>query len=321
MGDMTKIAWTDRTFNPWEGCQKVGPGCDNCYAETWNARFGGGEAPNWGPGAPRRRTKPANWSKPRRWNREAAEAGIRLKVFCASLADVFDNAVDPAWRRDLWHLISETPHLDWQLVTKRIGNVEKMVPEFWKDGWPPNVWLLITVVNQEEADRDAPKLLEIKERFQIGIVGLSMEPLLGAVDLTKLKRPHTHAYGAGHIDALRGWTLGAGHGYREFDAPAKLDWVIVGGESGRKARQTWVPNIRAIMRQCLDAGVACFVKQMGSSVADRNDAGFEGIEPHEWPDADYSDRIEEDLGGFRDGYQGAPIRIRLHHPKGEDMAE
>jgi len=99
MSENSKIEWTDHTFNPWEGCQKVGPGCDHCYAEMRNARFGGGQPVNWGPGAPRRRTSPATWAMPRRWNAQAdafmARHGRRQRVFCASLADVFDNAVDP----------------------------------------------------------------------------------------------------------------------------------------------------------------------------------------------------------------------------------
>ena len=100
--DKSNIEWTDSTFNPWEGCQKVGPGCDHCYAENRNARFAGGQAVNWGPGAPRRRTSAGNWAKPLRWERERAaffaEHGRRRRVFCASLADVFDNAVPREWR-------------------------------------------------------------------------------------------------------------------------------------------------------------------------------------------------------------------------------
>ena len=132
MSENTKIEWCDHTFNPWEGCQHAGPGCDGCYAEARNARFGGGTAPNWGPGAPRRRTSAANWALPKRWNAQAAafmaQHGRRQRVFCASLADVFDNAVDPQWRDDLFELIAATPNLDWLLLTKRIGNVGNMLP-------------------------------------------------------------------------------------------------------------------------------------------------------------------------------------------------
>ena len=168
MSANTKIEWADHTFNPWEGCTKVGPGCDHCYAEARNARFGGGTANNWGPGAPRRRTSEANWKLPLKWNREAKKLGIRKKVFCASLADVFDNDVETAWRSDLFELITRTLHLDWLLLTKRIGNAKAMLAEacrynyggaYIRQGFLLNVWLGATVVNQEEADRDIPKLL------------------------------------------------------------------------------------------------------------------------------------------------------------------
>ncbi|MGF6851142.1 protein gp37 [Paraburkholderia sp. CI3] len=175
MSQNSKIEWTDHTFNSWEGCQKVGPGCDHCYAETRNARFSGGVAVNWGPGAPRRRTSPANWRKPIVWNAAHAEFfaahGRRQRVFCASLTDVFDNAVDPTWRRDLFDLIAKTPNLDWLLLTKRVGNVMSMISETAQYRFdlnclempclPDNVWLGATIVNQEEADRDIPKLLAV----------------------------------------------------------------------------------------------------------------------------------------------------------------
>ena len=149
MGENTHIEWADHTFNPWEGCQKVGPGCDHCYAEARNARFGGGVAPNWGPGAPRRLTSAANRAKPLKWNAEALRLGTRPRVFCASLADVFDNAVDPRWRNELFATILVTPQLDWLLLTKRIGNVADMVDACpFIDNLPNNAWLGATIVNQ-----------------------------------------------------------------------------------------------------------------------------------------------------------------------------
>ncbi len=262
MAENTKIEWATHTFNPWEGCQKVGPGCDHCYAETRNARYNKGSAPNWGPGAPRRRTSPANWRKPLKWNREAAGQVERPRVFCASLADVFDNAVDPEWRADLFELIRITPNLDWLLLTKRIGNVSAMVD---RDGaiadngaryLPANVWLGATVVNQEEADRDIPKLLATKADLGARIVFLSCEPLLGPVDLRKL-RPDGINF---TLDAL----TGKGEhllGYR--GQTGKIDWVIVGGESGRNARPMHPNWARSLHNQCAGAGVAFFMKQWG----------------------------------------------------------
>jgi len=236
----SKIEWTDHTFNPWEGCQKVGPGCDHCYAETRNARFAGGQAVNWGPGAPRRRTSAANWRKPLAWNaaHEAffAEHGRRQRVFCASLADVFDNAVDAEWRQDLANLILATPNLDWLLLTKRIGNVEKLV-----DGGVfrqlSNVWLGASIVNQLEADRDIPKLLALPARVRF----LSMEPLLGPVDLYPFLEPSMH---------------------EGVDMPG-LDWVIVGGESGPQARPMSIQWARELRDQCDRAAVPFLFKQWG----------------------------------------------------------
>lgn len=238
MAENSKIEWTDHTFNPWEGCQKVGPGCDHCYAEARNARFCGGQAVNWGPGAPRRRTSAANWRKPLAWNSDAgafyAQHGRRQRVFCSSLADVFDNAVDPTWRRDLFDLIELTPNLDWLLLTKRIGNVARMLPTH---DWAArdNVWLGATIVNQVEADRDIPKLLAVPARRRF----LSMEPLLGPVDLGRACR------------------LAA------FHATEVLDWVIVGGESGPSARPMHPDWVRDLRDQCLAAGVPFMFKQWG----------------------------------------------------------
>ena len=109
MAEVSEISWTDATFNPWIGCTKVSPACDHCYAERDNGRRGW--VAGWGPGVPRRRTK--TWGDPLKWNRKATESGLRPRVFCASLADVFDNEVPQAWREDLWALLRATPNLRW----------------------------------------------------------------------------------------------------------------------------------------------------------------------------------------------------------------
>jgi len=261
MSENSKIEWTDHTFNAWEGCQKVSPGCDHCYAETRNARFGGGQAVNWGPGAPRRRTSPANWRKPIAWNAAHdeffASHGRRQRVFCASLADVFDNAVDPAWRRDLFDLIELTPNLDWLLLTKRIGNVFRMVADAKVHDWllgQRNVWLGATITSQAEADRDIPKLLAVPARRRF----LSMEPLLGPVDLTRIDIDgHRELY------PLVGSTgCEDDDGNPMSDLPA-LDWVIVGGESGPGARPMHPHWARDLRDQCAAAGVPFLFKQWG----------------------------------------------------------
>ena len=248
MAENTKIEWAHHTFNSWEGCQKVGPGCDNCYAEARNARFAGGQAVNWGPGAPRRRTSAGNWAMPVKWNRQAQAAGIRFRVFCASLADVFDNEVDPQWREDLFTLIERTPHLDWLLLTKRIGNVGNMLPvPFDFDRHYPNVWIGATIVNQEEADRDIPKLLAVPARVRF----LSMEPLLGPVDLAHV-RARISASRSGITKAI---CYPGGEPW--------VNWVIVGGESGPHARPMHPDWARSLRDQCQAAGVPLLFKQHG----------------------------------------------------------
>ncbi|MGV0964172.1 MAG: phage Gp37/Gp68 family protein [Polynucleobacter sp.] len=277
MGENSAIEWTEHTFNPWEGCQKVGPGCDHCYAETRNARYGGGVAANWGPGAPRRRTSVTNWRKPLAWQRDAerfrAEHGRRQRVFCASLADVFDNAVDPAWRADLFELIAATPDLDWLLLTKRIGNVETMAAE--AGCMPPNVWLGATVVNQAEADRDVPKLLAAPARVRF----LSMEPLLGPVTLGLMRSDlPQHAGWPGTYDPLGGsWWPAVGNPEEEYrnreEGLPRINWLIVGGESGSGARPMHPDWARSLRDQCAAADVPFLFKQWGEWVSHRIAAG------------------------------------------------
>ena len=170
MGKNSSIEWTDHTFNPWIGCTKISPGCDNCYAEQFGKRFG----INWGARSPRRLTAAGNWAQVRRWNRDAKKAGHTARVFCASLADVFDNEVPDAWLNLLWDLIKKTPDLTWIIVTKRIGNAEAMLPADWGAGYP-NVTVLITVCNQDEVDRDTIKLLDLPAARR----GLSIGMLTG----------------------------------------------------------------------------------------------------------------------------------------------
>lgn len=259
MAENSGIAWTNHTFNPWIGCTKVSLGCLHCYAEAWDQRFGDGA--HWGPGAPRRRTNVQNWNTVRKWDREAAAAGKRTRVFCASLADVFDNEVPQEWREDLWKLIAETPNLDWILVTKRVGNVERMAP---KGGFPKNVIILSTIVNRDEADRDMDKLVHLKMCGLVSKIGVSYEPALGPVD----------------------WTPWLSH----------LDWLIIGGESdqgGAKARPFQIVWARWSIKQCQAAGVAVFQKQIGSNAVESflfaEDHYFTtsdraGADPAEWPE-------------------------------------
>lgn len=221
MAENSKIEWTDHTFNPWIGCTKVSPACDNCYAEAMmDTRYG---RVHWGAGEPRQRTSRANWRKPVQWNNQARADGSRPFVFCASLADVFDNEVDPQWRADLFGLIRATNNLTWLLLTKRIGNVRKMV-----DVWPRNAAIGATMANQEEYDRDRMKLAEVKFEFQPAFTFASIEPMLGPVILDK-------------------------------NAP---DWIICGGESGRGARHMHPDWARDLRDGAARFGRKFFMKQM-----------------------------------------------------------
>lgn len=250
MAETTKIEWCDSTWNPWIGCTRVSPACDHCYAAVSTpARV---LAVEWGPGAQRRRTSPENWKLPLRWEREheafESEHGRRRRVFCASLADVFDTEVDPQWRHDLFALIRATPHLDWLLLTKRIGNAMKLVDRSTWDACP-NIWLGATVVTQEEADRDVPKLLAVPaaKRF------LSIEPMLGPINLCSIR--------VGRDDSLYRANALTGDG---FDGRG-LDWIICGGESGPHARPMHPEWARSLRDQCRAAGVPFFMKQMGGA--------------------------------------------------------
>ncbi|TAL65723.1 MAG: phage Gp37/Gp68 family protein [Burkholderiaceae bacterium] len=250
MGANSKIAWTDHTFNPWWGCQKISIGCAGCYAEALDKRTGG---THWGPGAERRRTSVKNWNEPLRWNKQHeaffAQHGRRQRVFCASMADVFDNEVPVEWRTDLFRLIVETPNLDWLLLTKRIGNARSMSQVAMgaigcmHKPLPENVWLGATVVNQEEADRDIPKLLNTPAELRF----LSIEPLLGSIDLRLESR-----------NDLARWD-GLGR-----DLPLRrIDWVIVGGESGHNARPMHPDWARSLRDQCMESSVQFLFKQWG----------------------------------------------------------
>lgn len=266
MAEKTGVSWTRSTWNPWIGCTKVSVtskhgagGCDHCYAELQDGRKIFGGTTHWGSGVPRLRTKDANWNQVRRWNRAAPDTEFAGRkgfwpVFCASLADIFDNEVPEAWRDDFWALVKECKNLTFQIVTKRVGNIEKMLPPDWGDGYP-NVWLMISVVNQYEADRDIGKLMQIQAAKRC----LSVEPLLGPIDLR-----HCNETKAGYTDWLVGAKYMKGVRGDEFvESTDKLDLVIVGGEStdnGRPMHPKWPRSLRD---QCKQTATAFFFKQHG----------------------------------------------------------
>ena len=253
MAENSKIEWCDHTFNPWIGCTKVSEGCQHCYAEQMmDKRYG---KVKWGPQGTRVRTSLANWKKPLKWNREAAKAGKRARVFCASLADVFE--IHPSqdldeWRHDLFMLIQQTPHLDWLLLTKRPENVMPYLRHGWGTDLPDNVWLGTSVENQQAAFKRIPELLKVPAAVRF----LSMEPLLGQV----------------HLDLMDGVFFDS---WMPFDwqrlDPPGIHWVIVGGESGPNARSIHPDWVRDIREQCVGAGVPFFFKQWGQWVHDPED--------------------------------------------------
>ncbi|WEK42940.1 MAG: DUF5131 family protein [Candidatus Sphingomonas colombiensis] len=238
MAENTKIEWTDATVNFWWGCTKVGPGCDHCYAETLASRFGTA----WGLGSDRRKIKSAVKLLYRLHNGAswwAADHYIgkivtspRRRVFIQSMSDLFDTEVPIEWFAEAWSHIHACDRLAIQIVTKRISVIEKRLEAAGDIRWPAHAGLMISVVNQAEADRDIPRLIALKEKLGIPWIGLSMEPLLGAV-------------------ALRPEWLSA------------LDWVIVGGESGREARPMHPDWARGLRDQCATAGVPFLFKQWG----------------------------------------------------------
>lgn len=249
MGERSAIEWTDATVNFWWGCTKVGPGCDHCYAEGVDARFGGG---HWGHGAPRRRIKGAvallhrldndysEWAADAICARENAKAfglpiphyGNRRRVFIQSMSDLFDIEVLLEWFAEAWQHVEDCDRLEIQIVTKRISAVEKRLAAIGRTTWPKHAGLMITVTDQKEADRDIPRLLDLKARRGIPWVGLSIEPLLGRIEM----RPE--------------WL-------------EAIDWVIVGGESGPNARPMHPDWARTLRDQCAAAGTPFFFKQWG----------------------------------------------------------
>jgi len=239
MAEHSAIEWTDATVNFWWGCTKVGPGCDGCYAETWAKRTGGNL---WGVGVARRKIKSAAalihrldndyswWAADHHIGQINATPARR--VFIQSMSDLFDTEVPLEWFDEAWGRIEVCNRLAIQIVTKRVSVVEKRLAAIGKDAWPKHAGLMISVVNQEEADRDIPRLIALKAKLGIPWIGLSMEPLLGAVILREE------------------WL-------------AALDWVIVGGESGKDARPMNPNWVRALLDQCQVAGVAFLFKQWG----------------------------------------------------------
>lgn len=366
MAATTKIEWCDFTFNPWRGCQKVAPGCKHCYAETRSNRFGEDFA------GQRIRLSDAGWREPLNWNQAGAEyeaaTGKRLRVFCASLADVFEDwrgsivnhngkplilcpdcgvqrnrwegpllfrenrwfvncpecereygccgGVEPLrmndLRRDLFALIDKTPYLDWLILTKRPENIRRMWPacpgDTNGDGdcsrrclkaghrFRKNVWLLTSVSEQKSADRNIPMLLKCRDL--VPVLGVSAEPLLGAIELDTWLKVCKHWKSKDSLQAAPWHPPYPKHWYERqaivlAGCKCHIDWIIAGGESGPQARPCDLAWIQSIRDQCAAAQMPLFVKQWGSNpVACDDEFGW---------------MTKDDIG--------------LKHPKGGDMEE
>lgn len=249
MAENSEISWTDATFNPWIGCTKVSPGCEHCYAERDNGRRKW--VPGWGPGVPRKRTSASNWRNPLLWERGHdafhAATGRHRRVFCASLADVFDNEVPWEWRYDLFDLIRQTPNLRWLILTKRIGNARKLLPTGFCAEDYPHVAIGATMVNQEEWDRDHDKLMAIPAATRF----VSIEPMLGYI------------------------RIGSDVG--------KPDWIITGGESGPQRRPLNMDWVRSMRDQCDGAGIAFHHKQNGGLRGKDGGCLIDGVEHKHFP--------------------------------------
>lgn len=219
---------------------------------------------------PRVRTSAKVWNDPYRWQKQAVKDGTRPFVFCASLADIFDNQVDPAWRAEAFKVMRETPNLVYLLLTKRPQNIVKLAEA--AGGLPANAAIGATIEDQKRADINVPALLEAsldlwRAETQPLFTFLSCEPLLGPVDLTTF-----HGADIYKVDALRGRIFYEVRGGRidplrvNHAIYQRIDWVITGGETDQgqhKARPSHPDWFRSLRDQCAAAGVPYHHKQNG----------------------------------------------------------
>lgn len=317
MGVITKIEWTDYTFNPWIGCTKVSPGCAHCYAE--NETFARVERKNgrelWGKGKPRHRTSESYWRQPILWNnqglfcaqcnrltdgslcRERHPAALRRRrVFCASLADLLDEEIPIEWLADLLKLIYDTPNLDWLLLTKRPQNFYGRVTEAWHHLFTEghldaammlDAWLGLTtgrlppknvwIGTSVEDQKRADERIPELLRIPARVRFLSVEPMLGPIQF-----------------ANSFWSV---------PGTERVHWAIFGGESGPGARPCNIEWIHDGVRQCRAAGVAPFVKQLGANP-------WEQIPLPPPAKGDREIRLKDKKGGDMSEWPAEDLRVR-----------
>lgn len=291
----SKIEWTNHTFNPWWGCMKVSEGCKNCYAQIRDNRFNHAD-PHWGPNSPRKPMSDAHWKDPFKWDKAAELAGVKAKVFCASMADVFEGTdtlkhyesqlmVADA-RLRLFQTIATTPNLIWQLLTKRPENIMDILDsvfgplqmhDYFEDGNKEYLakykeaykmlghWLNgnapanVWIGTSVENQKTANERIPYLLNVPATIRFLSCEPLLEKIDLTDIY------YGGMGVNVFNGvndcW---------EISFLNKIEWVICGGESGHNARPMHIPWVRSIRNQCKKFNVPFFFKQWGEYAPDEN---------------------------------------------------
>jgi protein gp37 len=288
MADNSKISWTDDTFNPWLGCQHVTHECDHCYADTLTSGRMGLDV--FGGRSKRKRTSAALWKRPAKWNRESlavVQAGGRpRRAFCASLADVFEDAPGPnEWREDVWAIIRSTPWLDWQLLTKRPERIAECLPDDWGAGWP-NVWLGTSVGYRDTVDR-ARILGEIPAFCRF----ISYEPAIGPVIPEEIRvvidadRPEQNGTYYRWADDY----TGPGLPFYNVDGELNFHWLIAGGESGpgrRPMELEWALDARDA---CETEGVAFFFKQISAARPGQGEDALGKVEhnfPVSWDRAD-----------------------------------
>lgn len=283
MGEYSKIEWTTHTFNPWIGCEKVSAGCKNCYAETQTfARVSKAKGlPLWGPGSSRHVTSDSNWKQPLAWNRAAniaklEQPGVALprpRVFCASLADVFEDRPElEAPRLRLFQLIEQCDALDWLLLTKRPENITRLAGPY-AEGWPEHVWLGTTTEDQLRYDERWSELAKVKARVRF----LSVEPMVSPV----------------RMSCARCWLAGEDHPTGNGCDGLFPDWVILGGESGPDARGFDLLEASFLIRDCKATCVPLFMKQLGAKAGASAPPHWvpyptkhpKGGDPSEWPEA------------------------------------
>lgn len=314
MSDDSKIEWTDATWNPVTGCTEVSPGCDHCYAKTFAERFRGVRGHHFERGfdvvlRPERLDQPLRWKRPRR-------------IFVNSMSDLFHDSIEADYIADVFATMALAPQHTFQLLTKRHGRMRSLLsdPEFtmwvgaqmrnrgedeWET-WPlPNVWLGVSVENQQWANIRIPALLDTPAAVRF----LSCEPLLGPVDLGQWTRPHT-------VDCLAGppW-CSCGR-----DGDGYLDWVIVGGESGHGARPMHPDWARSLRDQCTAAGVAFHFKQWGEWQHGSAAPGQHGVDHIIVRDGRHEPSKDHWAKDHRGWWTSDLIRARDRHEKGSEDA-